>query len=117
MQRRDYQCLEHIADYCEDIADTLARIDGSQETFDHDTMVQYSVAFCILQIGELVGRLSSELRADTAGEIRWSEIKGMRNIVVHDYGEVKLSVVWEVANNDIPILKDFCERKLGERQE
>ena len=114
MLQRDYQCLEHIVDYCEDIADTLSRIEGSKETFKSDTMIQYSIAFCILQIGELVGKLSSELRAETSDEIRWNEIKGMRNIVVHDYGEVKLSVVWEVANHDIPILKEFCERKLQE---
>ena len=116
MQPRDIQHLEHIADYCDDITETLVRIGGSQEIFNRDITLQYSIAFCILQIGELAGQLSTELRSTTADEINWKEIRGMRNIVVHDYGEVKLSVVWAVANYDIPVLKAFCERKLHEIQ-
>ena len=38
----------------------------------------------------------------------------MRNIVVQDYGEIKLRIVWEVAVGDVPALKAFCERKLNE---
>ena len=116
MQPHDLQRLEHIIDYCEDIADCLARIDSSRERFNADTMIQYSIAFCILQIGELAGKLSPELRAETSDEIRWNEIRGMRNIVVHDYGEIKLGIVWDVAVHDIPVLKEFCEEKLEQPQ-
>ena len=112
MQQHDIQLLEHIADYCDDIVEHLTNIGASREKFYSDTMAQHSIAFCILQIGELVGKLSQELRSATADEISWSEIKGMRNIVVHNYGEVKLSVVWEVATHDIPTLKAFCESQL-----
>ena len=72
-------------------------------------MCQHSVSFCILQIGELVGRLSDELRAATVSEINWTAIKGMRNIVVHDYGNVDQEEVWTAATQDVPILKAFCE--------
>ncbi len=114
MQPRDLQRLEHIVDYCEDIEDALHRIEYSRDAFNADTMIQYSIAFCILQIGELAGKLSPELRSETADEIRWNEIRGMRNIVVHNYGEIKLRIVWDVATRDIPILKAFCEKKISE---
>ena len=113
MLPRDRQCLMHIQDYCDDIETHLSKIESNHETFLSDTTIQHSVAFCILQIGELVGKLSDELRKATAKEINWSAIKGMRNIVVHDYGSVDLEIVWSVATEDIPPLKTFCINQLN----
>ncbi len=113
MERHDFQRLEHIVDYCEDIEDALARLDHSYESFLADKMAQYAIAFSILQIGELVTKLSEDLRSTTHSEIDWPAVKGMRNIIAHDYGEVRLSIVWNVVTNDIPILKAFCERQLN----
>lgn len=112
MQPRDTQRLEHVLDYCEDIEDMLRAISSSKETFFNNKQVQYSIAFSILQIGELVGRLTDDLRERTKQEIDWRAIKGMRNIIVHDYGEIRLQVVWDVATRDIPVLKAFCLRQL-----
>jgi len=84
----------------------------SYDRFIHDRQSQYAIAFSIMQIGELVGKLSEELRNSTQQEIDWPAVKGMRNIIVHDYGEVRLSVVWNVAVEDIPVLKAFCEDRL-----
>ncbi len=114
MQPRDMIILEHIHDYCEDIEEVLVRLENSDARFSSDTMAQYAIAFSILQIGELVSKLSEELRLNTKAEVDWSAIKGMRNIIAHDYGEIRLSVVWNVAANDIPSLKAFCERLLDE---
>lgn len=112
MQPRDERILEHIVDYCEDVQDALSLIECSYEHFIGDKQSQYSIAFSIMQIGELVGKLSEELRLSTRQEIDWPAVKGMRNIIVHDYGEVRLSVVWNVATDDIPVLKAFCEKHL-----
>ena len=87
-------------------------IESSYERFISDKQSQYSIAFSIMQIAELVGKLSEELRASTKQEIDWPAVKGMRNIIVHDYGEVRLSVIWNVATLDIPPLKAFCEKYL-----
>jgi len=37
----------------------------------------------------------------------------MRNIVVHDYGNVNLEIILGVAIRDIPALKEFCEEQLS----
>ena len=112
MERRDVQLFLHISDYCNDIEKYLAAIDRRHDVFLENTMSQHSISFCILQIGELVGRISEELRSNTTREINWIAIRGMRNIVAHDYGNVDIEEIWNVAVNDIPILKDFCERML-----
>lgn len=114
MKPRDVQRMEHIVDYCEDIEDTLLSIDQSSERFFGERQAQYAIAFSILQIGELVGKLSDELRSETKDQMDWPAIKGMRNIIVHDYGEIRLNVVWDVATHDIPNLKAFCLKQLDE---
>jgi uncharacterized protein with HEPN domain len=110
MQPRDAAVLEHILEYCEDIERYLLAVGGSFEAFLSESMCQHSIAFCILQIGELVGKLSDDLRSSTLKEINWTAIKGMRNIVVHDYGNVDLEEVWTAATRDAPTLKSFCKK-------
>ena len=72
-----------------------------------------SVSFCILQIGELVVGLIQEYRDSTKDRIEWRQIREIRNIVVHDYGNVNLKIVWGVARRDIPALKEFCNEQLS----
>lgn len=108
----DAQRLEHIRDYCVEIEKTIRRYGKSFEAFDSDPDYQRSVSFCILQIGELSGKLSDAFRADTAGRIQWGPIKGMRNLVAHSYGSMSRDIVWETATTDIPVLKAFCNEQL-----
>ena len=112
MLSRDSQRLMHILDYCDDIENHLATVNHDHPTFLTNSMCQHSIAFCILQIGELTVKLSDELRSSTSQQINWTAIKGMRNIVVHDYGHIDLDVVWSVATEDIPTLKTFCQTQL-----
>lgn len=110
----DHQRLSRIRDYCDEIQKTIVRYGKSFEIFDVDPDYQRSIAFSILQIGELSGRLSQEYRQKTASRIQWSLIKGMRNLVVHGYGSVDRSILWETAVTDIPVLKTFCEEELSQ---
>lgn len=50
----------------------------------------------------------------TSEEMNWQQIKAMRNIVAHHYGKIELKIVWDTAMIDIPLLRAFCERQLGE---
>lgn len=54
-------------------------------------------------IGEAAGRISPEVQKEFPG-IPFREIRGMRNIIAHDYGEVDLGRVWETGVHDIPAL-------------
>ena len=40
----------------------------------------------------------------------WREIKAMRNIAAHNYGEIDIDILWETAIGDIPNLKVYCEK-------
>lgn len=113
----DLQRLDCIRDYCDEIQKTVQRYGKNFETFDADADYQRSVAFRILQIGELGGGLSLEFRQQTANRIQWSLIKGMRNLVAHSYGNVNRGILWETAVTDIPVLKAFCEEQLSQEMD
>ena len=116
MMSPDLQRVKHIRDYCVEVEKTIARYGASFEIFDTDADYQRSVSFCILQIGELSGGLSAEYRQATASRVQWGPIKGMRNLVAHNYGNMSRDIIWETATVDIPVLKEFCDEQLAESE-
>ncbi len=113
LNERDSTVLRHMAAYCGDILEAVSRFGDSLEAFSADKAYRNACAMCILQIGELAGHLSPEFRAGH-GEMPWNEIRAMRNIVAHAYGSVSTQMTWETIEQDIPALKAFREKVLGE---
>lgn len=83
----------------------------SYAVFSEDPIYRNAAALCILQIGELVGKLTEDFRAAHPG-VPWRQIKAMRNIVAHSYGTIDPEVTWEVMTEDIPALKSYCSNIL-----
>jgi uncharacterized protein with HEPN domain len=54
-------------------------------------------------IGEAARRVSDRMKA-AHPEIPWQAIIGQRNILAHEYGEVRHEIVWHVASDRIPEL-------------
>jgi uncharacterized protein with HEPN domain len=57
----------------------------------------------LLVSGEAAARLTEETRALFPG-IPFHKIIGMRNRVVHDYGQVDFEIVWETVEHHLPNL-------------
>ena len=114
MEQSDRLYLMRIREYCEEIAATIVRYGASFDSYLADMDYQKSIAFSILQIGELAGHLTEAFRRQNAAEIPWAPIRGMRNAVVHGYGNIDHQILWDTAVTDIPILKAFCDRMLHE---
>jgi uncharacterized protein with HEPN domain len=109
---RDISILEHITSYCDQIEQTISRFGRDYSIFAADQIYRNAVALCILQIGELVGKLTDAFRAQHPG-IPWRQIKAMRNIVAHSYGSVDPEITWEIIMDDIPALKRYCAEILA----
>lgn len=62
-------------------------------------------------IGEIVKRLSPEL---TVGypHVPWRRIAGFRDILIQDYDELDIEVVWRVVEEDLTPLKLAIEAML-----
>ena len=78
----------------------------------NNSVYRNAVALCILQIGELANRLTEDYRSMTEDQIPWKAIRGLRNIVAHHYGKIDYKSLWETINQDIPVLREFCENQL-----
>lgn len=109
MNSRDYDVLEHIRTYCQEIRETVERYGDSFEVFSQDKDYKKSVVFSILQIGELTTHLSSEFQ-DQHSEIPWHEIRATRNIAAHRYGKLDEKSIFESIHQDIPELEEFVDR-------
>ena len=55
-------------------------------------------------VGEACNALTPEFK-DAHPEIEWKPIRGFRNISIHEYFSVNFQLVWEIAQNDLPVLK------------
>lgn len=54
---------------------------------------------------EIIGEASAHLTEETRQaipDLPYRRMRGMRNIVAHDYANVDLKIVWEVATEHVP---------------
>lgn len=75
-------------------------------TFDgykQDKKLRLAVERSIEIIGEAAARMSKEFR-DAHPKISWKGIIGQRNVLIHEYGEIKHERIWAVATQRIPEL-------------
>ena len=76
----------------------------SKTEFSANEVLQDSMMFRLVQISENAGRLTDEFKTPN-GKIPWGDIFGLRNRIVHDYGNVDLTIVFDTLTNDVPYLK------------
>lgn len=101
---RDRVIIEKMIMYCDDISSLMEKYGRNFHRYISDILFQYSCGMCLIQIGELAGRLSKETTSRHPS-IAWRAIKAMRNLHAHDYGFIDFSIVWDTLENDIPDLK------------
>jgi len=77
--------------------------DVDMETLAKHEILQDSMLFRLIQISENAKKLSEEYKAEKAF-IPWTAVYGLRNRIVHDYGSVDLSIVYDTLKTDIPEL-------------
>ncbi|MGI6691656.1 MAG: DUF86 domain-containing protein [Christensenellales bacterium] len=109
----DKNIIEHILRYCNQVETAHRDFQHSKDKFIESTTYQNAISMCILQIGELVGRLTNAFKANHS-EIPWHKIRGMRNYVAHKYGAIDFEIVWFASTKSIPDLRSFCEFFLSE---
>jgi uncharacterized protein with HEPN domain len=91
-----------------DIQEAIERIERyatrGREAFEQDELIQIWVLYHLQIIGEAARALSPEFTAQHP-QTPWPRIVGMRNILVHNYFGVDVSIVWSVVERELPLLK------------
>lgn len=108
---RDQEIIEKIIRYCNEIDEAHSAFHKSYDAFVSNSVYRNAVCLCLMQIGELANHLSDGFK-ETYREIPWRAIRGMRNVVAHEYGKIDTDTVWETAKDGVSELTHFCEQIL-----
>ncbi|NJL46763.1 MAG: DUF86 domain-containing protein [Leptolyngbyaceae cyanobacterium SM2_5_2] len=92
-----------------DVLATIAEIreftnDITFDEFQGDRKTIRAVLYNLAIIGEAVRGIPLELEASHP-EIPWDDVRGMRNIVIHEYFQVNLSIIWQTIQEDLVSLE------------
>ena len=86
------------------ILETTQNITPAQ--LENNEILCDSVLFRLIQISENSTKLTQQFK-EIHRDIPWQAIKGMRNRIVHEYGEVELDIVHQTITEDIP---EICKK-------
>jgi uncharacterized protein with HEPN domain len=98
---RNTALLQDMLTACREILE-FARGVGL-EHFVANPQLCRAVERCLEIVGEAAGRLSPEL-VQSHPEIPWQEIRGLRNILAHEYAQIDYEILHRTIQEDVPML-------------
>ena len=108
---RDSSYLWDMRKYAREITEIMAGVVHAR--FIENKTVRYAVERLLMIIGEAANHVSTKFQ-DEHPEIEWAQIIGLRNILAHEYGEVKMDKIYLAATKSIPALLEKFNSLLPE---
>ena len=103
MSERDEKILlEHILG-------AIAQIEQYTSNLDYDAfIVNHLVQDGVVRQIEIIGEATKALPPEFTMRffhVPWSDMAGMRDVLIHHYFDINLQVVWDTVHNNLPPLK------------
>jgi uncharacterized protein with HEPN domain len=111
MSRSEIEYLRHIRDEARYLEEASQEV--SWEEFVDDETLKRAFVRSIEVIGEATKSLSTEIRTRHS-DVEWRAMAGMRDRLIHGYFGVDYEIVWEVATEKAPELRDAVDMILEE---
>ena len=108
-EERDKAYLWDMLDAAKAIRSFMDAI--SYEQYLRDRKVQMAVERALEIIGEAARKVSEKTKTEQPS-IPWRSIIAQRNVLAHEYGEIKQDRIWEVVRNHIPALINDLEKMI-----
>jgi uncharacterized protein with HEPN domain len=104
---------ERVEDYLRHIVEEIERAVAyaqplpDLEAFKKNPQVQDAIVRNIEIIGEAVNKINGSAPhfIKEHPELPWAQMRGMRNVAVHEYFFIDLEIVWTTVRDDLPKLK------------
>lgn len=87
--------------------------DVDEEELALNELLLDSMIFRLIQISENARKLTDEFRLSEHPAVPWLAMFGLRNRIVHDYGSVDLSIIFDTLKNSIPELYDQLNEEMS----
>ena len=103
IHKDNFVYLEHIN---ASIVEILNYLDKSNfEVFSENTWDQSAVMRHLEIIGEAANNLDTEFQKQN-NVIPWNVIVGLRNVVIHDYMDIDINIIWQIITHDLKPLQN-----------
>lgn len=102
MSKEPIEYLKHIRDESSFILSVITP-DKTKDDFLADETLKRAVIRSLEIIGEATKMIPADFKVKR-NNIRWKNMAGMRDRLIHDYMGVNYSIVWDVVKNKIPEL-------------
>ena len=102
MSKEPVEYLKHIRDECLYILSITSKGTTKVEFLNDETLKR-----AVVRSLEIIDEATKKIPADFKikwNEVKWKEMAGMRDRLIHDYIGVNYSIVWDVIINKIPEL-------------
>ncbi|MFA4922686.1 MAG: HepT-like ribonuclease domain-containing protein [Ignavibacteriaceae bacterium] len=100
--------MRNQIEWIKDIFDAIVQIEKyslkGEDVFQKDELIQTWMVHHLQLIGEAANKVSGDITKKYR-MIPWAQIKGLRNIIVHEYFGIDLEEIWNTVIIDIPKLK------------
>jgi uncharacterized protein with HEPN domain len=104
---------ELLADACDHARRAARPVEGAELSgFVADALCRDAVCFCLVVVAEACNEAAKRLPRVPA-EIPWAQIKGMRNILVHECWQIDDEIVYNVARSEAVALAGHLDRLIG----
>lgn len=110
IKEKDLRRLYHMLQYCRRITHTMNSLHNDFRRFikPENYVHRDAICFYFLQLGELERGLTDEFK-EKRKDVPWHKMRGLRNLVAHNYGDVDFDIIWQIAREDLPVLDKQLE--------
>lgn len=111
---KDKGRLQHILSSIERVQEFTKGM--SKEELVNDTLHLHATVYNVQIVGEAVYKLTKVFK-ESHTETPWRMIEKMRHILVHDYYQINLDILWIVINEDLPVLEEQIKKYISDFKE
>jgi len=111
LDERDQAYLWDMLEAAKEITAFLKGI--RYDDFVRSKMIRSAVERQLMIVGEAANHVSEEFQ-EKHPEIPWRQIIGQRNVLAHEYGDIKVERVWAAATINVPALLKALESLVPE---
>ena len=114
MYKNYIDLLHHILLECRYIESVITP-QVSKDIFMADETLKRAIVRSLEVIGEATKKIPADIKLRWS-EIAWKNIAGMRYRLIHDYMGINYFIVWDVARNIIPGLREQIDNVISKEE-